>query len=137
MEVGDPPTREAPLRLELPVDGASVREQVRAGGVAAIKVGGELDLGSVFRFQEALDRAGEERRALVVDMRELEFMDSSGLRALLGASEGLRAERLSLGVVVGDPSPVRRLVSLAGVDHCLALFTSPEQALPFVDEGRR
>jgi anti-anti-sigma factor len=51
---------------------------------------GELDLGSVERLERALDECGGD---VVLDLRGLTFMDSTGVRVLLEAAErgaGLR-----------------------------------------------
>ncbi|MBA3329164.1 MAG: STAS domain-containing protein [Solirubrobacterales bacterium] len=83
-------------------------------GPARVAVDGELDLVSVGRFEAAMARA--EQRGddpLVVDLRELAFMDSSGLRAILEAyKRGLSAGR-RLTLVCG-PGAVHRVLEITG-----------------------
>jgi anti-sigma B factor antagonist len=77
---------------------------------------GELDLVTVPQLEvqiEALRSRGFETVAL--DLRQLTFMDSTGLRLLLR----LQAESRSNGfcfVVIDCEGPVRRLLRLTGVD---------------------
>ena len=65
-----------------------------SAGDALIALTGELDLSGAPALDEEIDRlAGEEDvRRVVLDLRELEFMDSSGLRAggARGAARGRR-----------------------------------------------
>ena len=61
---------------------------------------GELDLYSAPRFDDALVQAeGEKWPELVLDLRGLEFMDSSGLRLILRAHARAEAENRRLRVV--------------------------------------
>jgi anti-anti-sigma factor len=81
---------------------------------ACVAVAGELDLGSVGRFEAALARA-EDRGddPVVVDLREVAFMDSSGLRAILEAYKRGLASGRRLRVVCG-PGAVRRVLEITG-----------------------
>jgi anti-sigma B factor antagonist len=60
-----------------------------AGRTAVIVLAGELDLAGAADLEREL--AGVDARAVVVDLRGLGFMDSSGLRALTVAAQ--RAQR--------------------------------------------
>ena len=53
-----------------------------------LHVAGELDWGTVEALQLTIERVLAEGRAVVLDVRHLEFMDSSGLSALLRAKHG-------------------------------------------------
>ena len=52
------------------------------GTLLVLRLHGELDLMSVPTVEETVDRHGG-RQAVVVDLRDLEFMDSSGLRMII------------------------------------------------------
>ena len=52
------------------------------GTLLVLRLHGELDLMSVPTVEETVDRHGG-RQAVVVDLRDLEFMDSSGLRLII------------------------------------------------------
>lgn len=94
-------------------------------GPARVAVGGELDLGTVGRFEAALSQA--EARGddpVVVDLRDVAFMDSSGLRAILEAyKRGLSAGRRL--VVVCGPGAVRRVLEITGASTVLDVAAEP------------
>jgi anti-sigma B factor antagonist len=85
---------------------------------AHIKLMGELDLESVPEVQrtlEPLERDGVRR--LVLDLRDLRFIDSSGLNLLLQLDARGRDGGPELAVIHGG-EPVRRIFELTGLsDH--------------------
>ena len=76
------------------------------GGGSLLRVTGELDLVSEPRLEAALSQAPSQ--PIRIDLSELAFMDSTGLRALLGAA------RTYPGIKLQGPlqPPVRRLLEL-------------------------
>jgi anti-anti-sigma factor len=98
------------------------------GDVPGIALAGEIDIAVVPQVQEALDRGiRESTGAFVVDLCELEFLDSSGVTLLVRARAMLgRAEREL--VVVCPPGPVRRIFEVSGIVDLLALFDSRRAA---------
>jgi len=84
------------------------------GGV--LRIAGELDVATAPELQA---RLSAHRGPAILDLRDVTFIDSTGLRVLLGASQGRdRAESL----VLRAPSPaVRRLIELAALTDQLAI----------------
>lgn len=80
---------------------------------------GELDLAVVGEADDALRRAERDGQSVVVDFRDLVFMDLAGLRLMLVVHERL-GQRLTLH---GCSEPVHRLFEL----------TETAERLPFVD----
>jgi anti-sigma B factor antagonist len=81
-------------------------------GVVVVSAAGEVDLGNAEQLAAALRAAAAGPDAVVLDLLEVPFMDSSGLKVLLVAGQEL-GERLTLAL---DPaSPVARLLELAEV----------------------
>lgn len=78
---------------------------------------GELDLSSVKEFETAFDRVAREARMIVVDMSELEFIDSSGLRAMIAISERPRLNGYRI-TFRGGPG-VERALEITGLLHTL------------------
>jgi len=78
------------------------------------RLGGELDMASAETLREALRPVVEADGRLVLDVGEITFIDSSGLRALVQLSEQMDgAAPLVLSRV---PSSVRRLLDVVGLD---------------------
>lgn len=105
------------------------RVDVRDQGEAAILViQGELDLASSSTLEEELDRVRGSRELVILDLRELEFMDSTGLSVLVKAHQ--RAEEVGkrFGLVRGRPQ-VQRLLTLTGVAGRIEMADSPEELL--------
>ena len=79
-----------------------------------IRVAGELDLATVESVEQALAQAVMRGGEIHVDVSELSFLDSTGLRAFLQAGQQLEGiGRLVLHGPVGEPKRVLEL-SLAG-----------------------
>jgi anti-anti-sigma factor len=72
------------------------------GGVRVIHLTGELDIASVPALEEALEAADVPK--VVVDLHELAFMDSTGLRAILLAARAAEERGASFALVQGPPS---------------------------------
>jgi anti-anti-sigma factor len=82
-------------------------------GVARVYVAAELDIASAPHLERALRRAELRARLVVLDLRELTFMDSCGSRVIVYASN--RAQRAGRRLVlVRGPSQVQRLLALSG-----------------------
>jgi anti-anti-sigma factor len=104
---------------------ADLRIDTRADdGVAVVALSGEFDLAGVERFDAELRRLeAESPGVLVVDLTELQFMDSSGLRALVMADHRARRAQRRLAIVPGPPA-VRRVFEITQLDDRLDLVES-------------
>ena len=106
-----------PFRCEVDPDRASVR----------VRPVGELDLATVPIVDAQLSElVAAGFTSLVLDLRELRFLDSTGLRLLLSWEARSRAEGVALTVIPG-PAPIRRVIDVAGVAHLLS-FSRLSQA---------
>lgn len=85
---------------------------------------GELDLSAAPQLAAEIARAESDpaRTILVLDVDDLSFVDSSGLRVILAAHErALDEERRSFALTAGSRQ-VKRLLAIAGVeDHLTTL----------------
>jgi anti-sigma B factor antagonist len=93
-----------------------------------IAVSGELDLASSPALQEELDRVSADSELLIIDLRELDFMDSTGLSVLVRAHQRAEEQGRRLAMVKG-PQQVQRLLSLTGVADRLTLVDAPEDLI--------
>ena len=98
----------------------------RSDGRAHVALRGELDLTTVGAAEAALAEIERAPGAttLVVDLRALRFMDSTGLRLLLGAETRARRRGARLLVVRG-PEAVDRVFRLALLDGRLTFVDHP------------
>jgi anti-sigma B factor antagonist len=86
-----------------------------AGGAVRVALRGELDLEHAYTFDEEMRRVENTRPPCVVlDLRGLAFLDSSGLARLLAVNRRARRERRRLLLVRGTP-PVQRLLAITAV----------------------
>jgi anti-anti-sigma factor len=77
-------------------------------------VAGELDLATTPQLEARIEQLRREGGAVILDLRNLLFIDSTGLRALLRARE-LCAERQCDFFLIPGPPGVQRLFELTGV----------------------
>ena len=83
-----------------------------------VRVRGELDVATAGSLEKLLLRPRERGEVVELDLSDLGFMDSTGLRVLLRAQQA--AERGGWEVVLTSVStPVRRLFDLSGVHAAL------------------
>lgn len=87
--------------------GLSVQSEERRDGRAWLYLGGELDLASQPLVEECLALAQDEHDSVVVDLKDLTFMDSCGIGAFLHAA--LRAKERGGHFHVANCHRFRRL----------------------------
>ena len=96
------------------------------GDEATVTVAGELDLSTAAQVDEALaDTEEKHPERLVVDLRGLSFMDSTGLRMVLSADGRARKEARRFEVVPGPPQ-VHRVFRIALLDRRIVFIDPPE-----------
>jgi anti-anti-sigma factor len=93
------------------------------GGDHTLRLRGELDMAGVPLLEAAVARVCTEgTRSVTVDLAALEFIDSTGLAAIVHISGLCSKHGYRFGILRG-PSAVQRLFELTGLDG----------VLPFVD----
>ena len=110
-------------RLEIAVE----ERRADAGPLAIVSVRGEVDLANAEQLAEALE--GDPVRGaagVVLDLRDVPFMDSSGLRVLLMA---VGESSPPLVTVISPESPVARLIELAEVTGRVPAYTDQQEAI--------
>ena len=78
-----------------------------------LAVGGELDLSTSPQLTQALDEAASAGEDIVLDVTGLTFIDSTGLRVLLGTTERLPDTRRL--ILRGTQPQVVRVFEIAGL----------------------
>jgi anti-sigma B factor antagonist len=103
-------------------------ETTRNGRVAVVAPTGELDLSGAAVLQAELDRLAEEGElgGVVLDLRGLEFMDSSGLRLVVLADMQAREAGRRFALVRGDET-VHRVFEITRMSDRLQFVDDPEE----------
>ena len=105
------------------------------GDHAVVSVGGEVDLETATRLGDAaLEALRDLSSHLVLDMSGVSFMDSTGLKVLLSLQRSAALAGGSL-TVAGATRPVRRILTLTGLDQTLQLVDAVD-AVDGADRGR-
>jgi anti-sigma B factor antagonist len=98
-----------------------------------LSIDGEIDGLTAPRLRAAIGTAFDHLngRVLVLDLTEVRFLGSAGLRTLLdSAAEAARHDGYQpLRVVVDENRPVIRPIEIVGLDNVLALYHSVGDAL--------
>ena len=89
----------------------------------------DADTGSQLKL-ELQSLAAEGVKLIVVDLQEVDFMDSSGLSALVSGLRALRERDGSLHLCRVQPQPLTAL-KLTMLDRVFPIFESPQAALEF------
>lgn len=107
----------------------------KTNGVTTVEVSGEVDLGTLPHLQRMLNEALEQdAHDIIVDLRSVSFIDSSGVGALIGAKKKLLASRGELHVVYGNEQ-MRRKLGIMKLGSILCLHETIEDALREIKEG--
>jgi len=97
-------------------------------GRPVLSVAGEIDLAVAGRFAEELDSlVGGDHGSSVVDLSAVEFIDSSGLGALVGAHKAVQQSGGDLRLAAA-PNQVRMVLRLTNLDQVLPNHASAEEA---------
>jgi anti-sigma B factor antagonist len=91
------------------------------GPTVRLALTGELDIAGAARVEQELERI--ERDApdtLVLDLRELAFMDSTGLRVIVAADDRAREQERRLVIVRGSDT-VQRIIEMTRLDERLEI----------------
>ena len=103
-------------------------ETTHNGSVVVIAPTGELDLSGAAILQAELDRLAEDGDlgGVVLDLRGLAFMDSSGLRLVVLADMQARDAGRRFAIVRGDET-VHRVFEITRMSDRLDFVESPEE----------
>lgn len=106
--------RGSPIHMQAAAYPAFAADVEADGETAVLRLAGEFDLSNVGAAQVALTKALEQSRSgsVVVDMRELTFIDSTGIAFLVRA---IQDQGGSLTIRESSSPAVRRILGLVGI----------------------
>ncbi len=98
----------------------------RGGPTVHVTLTGELDLLTSRELRAVLAdiHRGDQHQRLLLDLRELTFIDSTGLETVIRAEAACRRNGTKLTVVKGPPH-VHRVFVIIGMDNHLELVDEP------------
>lgn len=100
---------------------------------ALIRVAGEIDVYSAPQLREAiLALIGTGVSHVIADLRGVDFLDSTGLGAIVGGHKRLRTNDGSL-VLAASPDRIVRLFRITGLDRAFSLYPSVPEAIASED----
>ena len=110
-------------------DELSIDLKTENGGETLVfKLRGSLDLATAPTVRAALSDATEKgSQDLIVDLTQLEFLDSTGLGVLIGAHRRAAERGGSFRLIVSD-GPISRLLNITGLIGVFAVYHSIEDA---------
>ena len=98
-------------------------------GVVVASLSGEIDLSNAAEITDALlGGVPNEALGLVIDLSEVSYLDSAGVRMLAELDHRLGWRAQSLRVVAPETSRSRRVLVIAGLERVLSLETSVDAA---------
>jgi anti-sigma B factor antagonist len=98
------------------------------GKTLVFRLKGSLDIATAPSVRAALTDASDGKHDVVVDLTSLEFLDSTGLGALIGAHRRATEKGGTLRLAVGE-GPILRLLNITGLIRVLAVYPSLDDAL--------
>jgi anti-anti-sigma factor len=94
----------------------------RDGRLQRVIVVGEIDIATCGQLRHELDEMNGDFETLLLDLRDVSFIDSTGLRVVLEFNERYGGDDGRLSVIAGSPA-VERLLDVAGLRDHLPLVT--------------
>ena len=94
-----------------------------------IAVTGELDLDTAEKLRALLRAPQAQAATVVLDLRDVTFIDSSGLSVVVGHLHRSRADGFRFAVAVGGAPAVERLLDLTGLRATLSIVEDPDAVL--------
>ena len=105
-------------------------------GVVVASLSGEIDLSNAAEITDALlGGVPNEALGLVIDLSEVSYLDSAGVRMLAELDHRLGWRAQVLRVVAPDASRSRRVLEIAGLERVLSLDTSVVTARSSIEES--
>jgi anti-anti-sigma factor len=106
------------------------------GDVEVARVTGEVDASNVDDLSdELLEKLSNEARAVVLDLSQTSYIDSSGISLIFDAAARLRNRRQELRLVVPPRSFVDEVLSAVSMQESVPIDPAVSDALAAVEPG--
>ena len=108
----------------------------RDGDVVIARLEGEVDLANTPSVAaRILEAVPNDAVGLVVDLADVRYIDSVGVRMLFTFVRSLHAARQGMAVALPQGSPVRKLLKITHLDEAAIFRDSVEEACAALREG--
>jgi anti-anti-sigma factor len=98
-------------------------------------ISGEIDLANASELElELADSVPNDALGLVVDISEVGYLDSAGVRLVFGLAESLRRRGQRLALALPPTAPIRRVLELSGIEQAIPIAPTVEIAIAPVEE---
>jgi anti-sigma B factor antagonist len=99
-------------------------------GVIVLRLGSMVKVGETVReFESSLERiTNEETGSLILDLSDLEYMDSTTLGVLVGALHRMKSQNRDL-VLVHPRGRIASLLRVARLDSLFAIYDTVDEAI--------
>ena len=105
------------------------------GSVVVAAFEGEIDSSNAADLRLALaERLPSSSSALVLDLSDVSYLDSSGIQLLFDLGRRLAARRQAIRLVVPEAAPMRRVLELCAVDAVAPMDPEVESSLRALSE---
>lgn len=104
---------------------------VASNAFRLVRVEGEIDLASSTKFEGAL--GAEPGKDVIVDLSDVKFMDSTGVRSMVSANEAHSKAKRRF-VLVFDDGPVQRILELTGLLQRFETYSTVEAATAALEQ---
>lgn len=100
---------------------------IETGPVVVARLGGDIDMSNVGPLRDELSRATPNAAlGLVLDLSEVDYLDSAGIHMMHRLREELRTHGQRLALVIAPDSLIHDTLRLAGVDWSDEIVPSRE-----------
>jgi anti-anti-sigma factor len=99
-------------------------QEVVSGGRHTLVLAGELDMATTAELEPMIVACAESAGGLTLDLRQLSFMDSTGLKLVLFAQQVCQANRAEFALIPG-PRQVQRVFELTSLMDRLPFQSEP------------
>jgi anti-sigma B factor antagonist len=99
------------------------------GRALVITLSGEVDLLTAPQVAEAFDRDRRDHELVVLDLREVSFMDSMGVRMAMSMKLRAEGDGSALVLAATEDAPARRIIRVAQLEAVFRWVRDPGEAL--------
>jgi anti-sigma B factor antagonist len=116
--------------------GGRIEAAAVGGGWPVLALSGEHDLSTAPELRAQLHQLGD-TSAVIIDLDETTFVDSSILGVLVGGLRRARERDVPFGLVLGDHAhpAIRRIFELTGLHDVFPIFASRAEAQAGLKDG--